>query len=289
MEKDNALVDLWDSPSSPLISKNEKEENISDDTDLEIKSSILEQNNFPTPIKSVKEFEHPPYSQPTNSSGQKIESISSPIQTSLSSSQPLPLQPATYITPQPVLNSSPPQLVHSSGIQSLPSNLYPTSTTVVPQQVYPQQVYSQPTTPQQVYPQSTTSQPVYIQQVPNFSPPIQTYSQQVNVPLPSGWEIRLDPHGKPYFIDHNNKKTTYDDPRKPLGQNIAYYPPQQVISPVSKPLPPGWEIRTDNYGRPYFVDHNTRSTTYNDPRGPVILSGQPYPQNYGNPSQIRYV
>jgi hypothetical protein len=24
-------------------------------------------------------------------------------------------------------------------------------------------------------------------------------------PLPSGWEMRMDPQGRPYYIDHNNK------------------------------------------------------------------------------------
>ena len=31
-------------------------------------------------------------------------------------------------------------------------------------------------------------------------------------------------------------------------------------------LPPGWEERCDPHGRTYFVDHNTRMTTWNDPR-----------------------
>lgn len=26
----------------------------------------------------------------------------------------------------------------------------------------------------------------------------------------------------------------------------------------SEPLPPGWEMRFDTYGRRYYVDHNTR-------------------------------
>jgi hypothetical protein len=34
-----------------------------------------------------------------------------------------------------------------------------------------------------------------------------------------------------------------------------------------RPLPSGWEMRTDASGRNYFVDHNTRSTTWQDPRG----------------------
>lgn len=33
-------------------------------------------------------------------------------------------------------------------------------------------------------------------------------------------------------------------------------------------LPPGWEIRVTEDGVEYFVDHNTRSTTFNDPREP---------------------
>ena len=31
-------------------------------------------------------------------------------------------------------------------------------------------------------------------------------------------------------------------------------------------LPPGWEERRGRRGRSYFVDHNTRTTTWNDPR-----------------------
>ena len=27
-------------------------------------------------------------------------------------------------------------------------------------------------------------------------------------------------------------------------------------------LPPGWERRTDNFGRTYYVDHNSRTTTW---------------------------
>ena len=30
-------------------------------------------------------------------------------------------------------------------------------------------------------------------------------------------------------------------------------------------LPPGWERRTDNFGRTYYVDHNTRTTTWKRP------------------------
>jgi hypothetical protein len=39
-------------------------------------------------------------------------------------------------------------------------------------------------------------------------------------PLPQGWEARLDASGRPYFVDHANKSTTYDDPRFPKNGNF---------------------------------------------------------------------
>ena len=35
-----------------------------------------------------------------------------------------------------------------------------------------------------------------------------------SVPLPSGWDVGKDYDGKIYYIDHNNKKTTWVDPRE---------------------------------------------------------------------------
>lgn len=32
-------------------------------------------------------------------------------------------------------------------------------------------------------------------------------------PLPEGWDVGVDYDGKPYFIDHKNKTTTWIDPR----------------------------------------------------------------------------
>lgn len=37
------------------------------------------------------------------------------------------------------------------------------------------------------------------------------------------------------------------------------------------PLPAGWERRTDNLGRVYYIDHNTRTTTWQHPN-PTLLS-----------------
>ena len=42
-------------------------------------------------------------------------------------------------------------------------------------------------------------------------------------------------------------------------------PPQPPRKPVGE-LPPGWEEQHTEDGRPYFVDHNSKTTTWEDPR-----------------------
>ncbi|KAL6120053.1 itch [Pungitius sinensis] len=63
-------------------------------------------------------------------------------------------------------------------------------------------------------------------------------------PLPHGWEQRVDPNGRLYFVDHVEKRTSWERPES---------------------LPPGWERRVDQMGRVYFVDHMTRTTTWQRP------------------------
>ncbi|KAG2213483.1 hypothetical protein INT47_009157 [Mucor saturninus] len=94
-------------------------------------------------------------------------------------------------------------------------------------------------------------------------------------PLPPGWEMRSNPEGRPYFVDHNTRTTTWVDPRRQQyintigpGSNL-----QVQVQPVSQlgPLPSGWEMRLTSTGRVYFVDHNTKTTTWDDPRLPSSL------------------
>ena len=40
-----------------------------------------------------------------------------------------------------------------------------------------------------------------------------------------------------------------------------------------KPLPAGWEQRQDPRGRPYYVDHNTRTTTWQRPTTQNVRPG----------------
>uniref|UniRef100_A0A4W6E9E3 E3 ubiquitin-protein ligase n=1 Tax=Lates calcarifer TaxID=8187 RepID=A0A4W6E9E3_LATCA len=65
-----------------------------------------------------------------------------------------------------------------------------------------------------------------------------------NGPLPPGWEQRVDQNGRVYYVDHIEKRTTWERP---------------------EPLPTGWERRVDPMGRVYYVDHITRTTTWQRP------------------------
>ncbi|XP_028441827.1 NEDD4-like E3 ubiquitin-protein ligase WWP2 isoform X1 [Perca flavescens] len=69
--------------------------------------------------------------------------------------------------------------------------------------------------------------------------------------LPAGWEQRVLPHGRVYYVDHNTKTTTWE-----------------------RPLPPGWEKRVDQRGRFYYVDHNTRTTTWQRPTAETVRNYQ---------------
>ncbi|KNE58375.1 hypothetical protein, variant [Allomyces macrogynus ATCC 38327] len=84
-------------------------------------------------------------------------------------------------------------------------------------------------------------------------------------PLPAGWEMRTMPSGRPYFVDHNTRTTTWGDPRD--QQSVSAAPPSAPsVSMTLDQLPDGWEMRTTQFGRVYFVEHNTQKTSWNDPR-----------------------
>ena len=98
--------------------------------------------------------------------------------------------------------------------------------------------------------------------------------------LPPGWEQRHTPEGRAYFVDHNTRTTTWVDPRRQQyirtygqnqnqgGNNATFQ--QQPVSQLG-PLPSGWEMRLTHTARVYFVDHNTKTTTWDDPRLPSSL------------------
>ncbi|KAJ3792824.1 hypothetical protein GGU11DRAFT_692905 [Lentinula aff. detonsa] len=88
-----------------------------------------------------------------------------------------------------------------------------------------------------------------------------------DVPLPLGWEERRTPEGRPYFVDHTNRTTTWVDPRRTINQPTVA-PATNTNSNLGS-LPSGWEMRLTSTGRVYFVDHNTRTTSWDDPRLPT--------------------
>ncbi|KAM6353986.1 NEDD4-like E3 ubiquitin-protein ligase WWP2 isoform 6-T7 [Alca torda] len=106
-------------------------------------------------------------------------------------------------------------------------------------------------------------------------------------PLPPGWEKRVDPRGRYYYVDHNTRTTTWQRPTAEYVRNYEQWQSQRnqlqgAMQQFSQrflyqssgapsdndplgPLPPGWEKRQDN-GRVYYVNHNTRTTQWEDPR-----------------------
>ena len=97
-------------------------------------------------------------------------------------------------------------------------------------------------------------------------------------PLPTNWEMRFTPEGRPYFVDHNTRATTWVDPRRTQRVQLTALTNdrsrvqnlQQSITQLG-PLPSGWEMRLTATGRVYFVDHTTKTTTWDDPRLPSNL------------------
>ncbi|XP_051807759.1 NEDD4-like E3 ubiquitin-protein ligase WWP2 isoform X3 [Acanthochromis polyacanthus] len=136
--------------------------------------------------------------------------------------------------------------------------------------------------------------------------------------LPAGWEQRVLPHGRVYYVDHNTKTTTWERPLPP-GSVARHTPPpsspsgrspaasssgsspspgQDALGPAAPAepspsatsstepagnsstesatdsLPAGWEKRVDQRGRFYYVDHNTRTTTWQRPTAESVRNYQ---------------
>ncbi|XP_041984545.1 E3 ubiquitin-protein ligase Nedd-4 [Aricia agestis] len=120
-----------------------------------------------------------------------------------------------------------------------------------------------------------------------------TSSQSQNLPnsdgLPPGWSMQRAPNGRIFFIDHNQKTTTWIDPRTGCASSL---PTAAVAAPPAETdelgaLPEGWEERVHTDGRIFFIDHNTRTTQWEDPRlsnpqiaGPAVPYSRDYKRKY---------
>uniref|UniRef100_A0A8C7ZFD2 E3 ubiquitin-protein ligase n=1 Tax=Oryzias sinensis TaxID=183150 RepID=A0A8C7ZFD2_9TELE len=119
--------------------------------------------------------------------------------------------------------------------------------------------------------------------------------------LPTGWEKRVDQRGRFYYVDHNTRTTTWQRPTAESVRNYQQWQSQRsqlqgamhqfsqrfLYQPSGAPvendplgaLPPGWEKRQDN-GRVYFVNHNTRTTQWDDPRTQGMIKEHPLPPGW---------
>uniref|UniRef100_A0A8C6B018 E3 ubiquitin-protein ligase n=3 Tax=Odontoceti TaxID=9722 RepID=A0A8C6B018_MONMO len=103
--------------------------------------------------------------------------------------------------------------------------------------------------------------------------------------LPPGWEMRIAPNGRPFFIDHNTKTTTWEDPRLKFPVHMRS---KASLNPNDLgPLPPGWEERIHLDGRTFYIDHNSKITQWEDPRlqnpaitGPAVPYSREFKQKY---------
>jgi hypothetical protein len=120
-------------------------------------------------------------------------------------------------------------------------------------------------------------------------------------PLPAGWMTGRTPEGRVYFINESERRTSWLDPRtgkpvpgvstqpgtRPLLEDVlddaasaassshhsqhshhhSQHSHHSHLLPYGHlPMPEGWELCFNEKGVPYFVDHNTRTTTWEDPR-----------------------
>uniref|UniRef100_A0A8C7LIQ6 HECT-type E3 ubiquitin transferase n=1 Tax=Oncorhynchus kisutch TaxID=8019 RepID=A0A8C7LIQ6_ONCKI len=120
---------------------------------------------------------------------------------------------------------------------------------------------------------------------PEGSPQHSPSSQRECGLMPAGWEVRNAPNGKPFFIDHNTKTTSWEDPRLKIPVHMRRRP---SLDPTDLgPMPPGWEERVHSDGRIFYIDHNTKNTQWDDPRlqnsaitGPAVPYSRDYKQKY---------
>ena len=71
---------------------------------------------------------------------------------------------------------------------------------------------------------------------------------------------------QPVTIDTRTTTTTASPPPPPLRSSTENNDlPSPPIINASPPLPTGWETRIDQFGRPYFIDHNNKTTTWQRP------------------------
>lgn len=115
-----------------------------------------------------------------------------------------------------------------------------------------------------------------------------TQSSSGSSRLPPDWEERRTQGGRVYYVNHRTQTTQWTHPSEqssatqatpsipaggaPVGfggfggnNGVQASPVVHPVQTSGDALPAGWEQRTDSRGRAYYVDHNTRTTTWQRP------------------------
>lgn len=98
--------------------------------------------------------------------------------------------------------------------------------------------------------------------------------------------MQVAPNGRLFFIDHQKKQTSWVDPRTGCASpmpNANQSRQEDRLEDNLGPLPEGWEERVHVDGRIFYIDHNTRTTQWEDPRmSNPNIAGQavPYSRDY---------
>uniref|UniRef100_A0A4W4EV92 E3 ubiquitin-protein ligase n=1 Tax=Electrophorus electricus TaxID=8005 RepID=A0A4W4EV92_ELEEL len=117
-------------------------------------------------------------------------------------------------------------------------------------------------------------------------------------PLPPGWERRVDDRGRIYYVDHNTRTTTWQRPTMESVRNYEQWQSQRsqlqgamhqfnqryLYSVRNTPSFAILERRVDSNDRVYFVNHNTKTTQWEDPRTQGLQNEDPLPEGW----EIRY-
>lgn len=202
--------------------------------------------------------------------------------------------PDSFFTPPSTGSKSPSVLSISHSRENSADSAFGTNTTPAGLQVNHPRAHSSPASLQQTYASAQQQQ-----NPPQAPPGVHSHSKQRSYdlggattvddlgPLPPGWEQARTPQGQVYYLNHITRSTTWEDPRKTLAaQSVqAQHAELQRVSPGSAaktaalgistanlgPLPEGWEQSSTPEGEIYFINHQTRTTSWFDPRIPPQL------------------
>jgi E3 ubiquitin-protein ligase NEDD4 len=74
--------------------------------------------------------------------------------------------------------------------------------------------------------------------------------------------------GRAYTVDHKTKTTAWADPIHNKTMSVSTIEPvsYEYNKEIDPKITPGIEIRYTSYGRAYYADHKTRTTSWADPK-----------------------